>query len=185
MAFQRATKWGTLAVIMAFMFSVSAWAASVSSTPQNVFLNATQPEAITISLTGGSTVNFDLGTGGMVAGDATPAWTTYWALNSTNHSNVVNYVYFSGTSALTGTGTSSNIIPTSNFYGNPDGSGSYTPITGTVQSQANALQVSQTAITSANALGNKADTLPLKIDATTPYPVDNYQGTLYVVSVAP
>ena len=174
-----------VAMALAGIFATTTWAQSpITASAQSVTLNATEPEAISVTLGGVSQVNFDLSST-QAAGDNTVSWTTNWNLNYTDHPTVVSCVYFSSSNALTGGAYSQN-IPSSSVLGQPGATGSFSTIDGTACGESNALQISSTSITSSNYNnGSNADSVNLKIDQTSlGLAPDTYTGTLYIVSIA-
>lgn len=165
-----------------------AWAgSSISSNSVTVALTAHMPETISVSLTAGSTVSFDLSQASPVAGSATPTWTTTWNLNPTNHAAVNTCVYFSSTTALTG-GTFGNIISTSNILGQAEGTGTATAITTLACGETNALQINTYSITSLNRHNTTGSTDSVSLEINTSglsLSADTYTGTLNIISYAP
>ena len=156
-----------------------------SSTPVPVALVAQKAEAISVTLTSASTVNFALG-GGVTAGDISPAWTTTWNLFPTS-SPLDVCVYLNG--ALTGSIVgNTDTIPPANILGQPGGTGPFTALTGTACGKSNAWQINTISINGSNKSDGANDSVSLEINEASPaitLSADTYSGTLNIIAQAP
>jgi hypothetical protein len=180
---KRTVTWLALMFVMLSpMLCDPAWG-QVSSTPVTVALSAQKAEAISVTLTTPGPVNFAL-SGGITAGDVTPAWTTTWNLFPTS-SPVTVCVYLTGalTGAIVG---NTDTIPPANILGQPDGTGPFTALTGTACGQSNALQINSIAVNGSNKSDSANDSVGLEInEASLNLSADTYSGTLNIVAIAP
>lgn len=121
--------------------------------------------------------------GSISTGSTVPAWITQWDLKP-QRTQVQVCAYLSG--ALTGTGGNPDTIPASNVLGQPDGTGSFTALTGTACGQSNALSISITPLTSANRRnGSRSDSIVLEINESgLSLSPDTYTGTLNLIAQA-
>jgi len=162
--------------------------AQVLSTASSAGLSANLPESLSVSLTGGTPVNF----GNLTALGVTPASTpvsiqTVWVL-SPSRGTVRLVGYFDTTSALTdGAG---NNIASSNVKGRVT-SGTPTSFTAFTQSITGigtagaSLELFSEAISGTNKNKTRTDSLDLEIDLTgTQLPAGSYTGTLRIQAIA-
>ena len=162
----------------------------LNSNAQNITLNATLAETLTIAATP-TTVNFTLVQGGIATGSAPVAITTSWLLLSTR-ATVKLYSYFATPSAaLSDASTPVNSIPSSEVLGMMT---TGTPTSFTAYSQSNTLGPASgglllfsQAISATNRFGTRSDNLALEINLASQaqLPAGSYTGTLVLMAQAP
>jgi len=161
--------------------------AQVNSNTQTVTLTATLNESLTVNLSG-NVVTFSMTPGAANnAGNTTITATTNWALNS-GRTTVKLYAYFASAAAALTNGAGGN-IPSSAFKMSVNGGASNALINTVAFGGATAgLQLFTQAITNANRVSNRSDTLAFTIDlsgGTLPtLPVGGYNGTLSIQAQA-
>ena len=157
---------GALAVAAALSATASA---QVLSGTGNVNLNATLLHWVTVSVTGGSSVNFALTQNAATNGDVPTVIHTSWNLNPGQIGAVRLYGYFSVPAQALTDGTGDN-IPTSWVMGQmaTGTPTSYTAFTQTnpVGPAGGSLALFTTNITGANKISSRTDNLNLRIDLT-------------------
>lgn len=180
----------TLLVAVAVMmigFSSLASAQALNSGAQNIALNATLNESLTLSLSGNS-VNFTLAAGSATnAGSTNITATTKWVLKPGRTAVTVNAYFAASGSALTdGAG---NSIPSSAFS-IKNNAAAAAPLTGTVAfgGASAGLQLENISITGANKNAQSVDNMAFNIDlsgGTLPQlPAGTYTGTLAIQAQA-
>lgn len=178
-----------VAVMAVMTMGVASMASAqvANSGPQNIALNASLTESLTLSLTANA-VNFTLTPGAAAnAGSTTITATTAWVLKP-GRTSVGVYAYFaSAAAALTDGATPADNIPSSAFLISDNG-GTSTALTGSpVFGGAGAgLAFPATAITAANRAGNRTDLMAFNINLTTlpQLPAAVYTGTLSIQAQA-
>jgi hypothetical protein len=162
--------------------------AQVNSNIQTVTLTATLNESLTVGLSG-NVVTFSMNPGAANnAGNTTITATTSWALNA-GRNTVRLYAYFANAASALNNGAGSN-IPSSAFKIQVGGAGAFNALTNANPfNGANAgLQLFTQAITAANRVSNRSDSLAFTIDlsgGTLPtLPVGGYNGTLNIQAQA-
>ena len=164
--------------------------AQVLTGVQNVSLNATLGESLSITLTGATSVSFNLVTAGVASGSAPVAVQTSWVLQPSR--TAVKLVgYFDSTSALTNAGPPAASIDVANVFGQVT-TGSPTIFTAFTQTVAGigtagaSLELFSETITGVNKNKTRTDSLNLQIDLTsTPQqPAGDYTGTLRIRAIA-
>lgn len=171
--------------LLAFACSVAlpnSGSAQAISNIGNINLNAQLPQSVTVTVTGGSTVNFAMTDGAASPGDVPAVIQTSWNVNPGLVGAVDLYGYFN-TPAQALTDGAGNDIPSSwvegrMATGTPT---SYTAFTQTnpVGPAGGSLDLFTTAITGLNKLGNRTDNLDLQINLTgQSLPAGSYTGVL-------
>jgi hypothetical protein len=164
--------------------------AQVLSAVQSPTLNANLTETLSVSLTGGSTVNFSLTPGAAAAGDVPVSIQTGWVLQP-QRGSVRLVGYFDTTDALTTPGPPATSIPSSLVFGKMT-TGSPTTFTAFTQTVsgigtagASLLLFSET-ITGVNKNKTRTDNLDLQIDLTgaPQQAAGAYTGTLRIQAIA-
>ncbi len=162
--------------------------AQVNSNTQTVTLTATLNESLTVNLSG-NVVTFSMTPGAANnAGNTAVTATTSWALNA-GRTTVRLYAYFASAASALNNGAGNN-IPSSAFKIQVGGAGAFNALTNAVPfNGANAgLQLFTQAITNANRVSNRSDSLAFVIDlsgGTLPtLPVGGYNGTLSIQAQA-
>jgi hypothetical protein len=158
--------------------------AQLLSNTANVNLNASLAQTLTVSVTGGSTVNFTLVNGSPADGDVPAVISTSWNVNPGLTGAVSLYGYFS-TPAQALTDGGANFIPTSLVMGRMTTGTptSYTAFTQTnpVGPAGGGLALFTEAVTGANKIKTRSDNLDLRIDLTgQTLPAADYTGTLHI-----
>lgn len=156
--------------------------AQMKSASQSIQLIAVKRASISVSLTNGGPVTFDLN-GNLTAGSSAPSWKTNWDLAPGQESTTVSVcVYLSG--PLTGAAGSAVTIPASRVEAKSEGSGGFKPLSGTACGQVNGLLVATVPINKANRKdGSQIDSLVLRVnEAGMSLPPDTYTGTLNILA---
>lgn len=181
---KRCSRW--LAPVTLVVTTLAPVQAQVNSNVANVTLTATMLESLTV-VPVPSAMAFSLVAGGVAGGSTSIAMTTVWVLAPTRTSVKLFGSFSSSTAALTD-GAGDN-IPSSAVLGQvPTGSAtSFTAFTQTVPFGAAGagLLLFNQAITIANDVSARTDTLSLEIDLTsTTVPAGVYTGTLHLEAQA-
>lgn len=168
--------------------------AQFTSSPSTVAITATLGEALTIGLST-NTTSIALTAGGTSAASGNIVITSAWLLK-TSRANVYLVGWFPTTTALTDGGTPANTIPTSAVLGQitPNGGsgGGYSAFTGSAPTGTGvgvagaSLTLYTQALTAANRVGGRTDTLNLEVNLTSQptLPAGSYTGTLNLEAVA-
>jgi len=158
--------------------------AQVLSNTGSVNLNATLAQSLTVSVTGGSTVNFTLVNGGTAAGDVPVAVQTSWNLTPALVGVVSLYGYFGTPSQALGSAAGDHIASTSvegrMTTGVPV---TFVPFvqTNPVGPAAGSLLLFTNVITLLNGVGSRTDNLDLRINLTgQTIPAGAYTGVLTI-----
>jgi hypothetical protein len=158
--------------------------AQVLSNAGTVNLNATMAQALSLSITSGSTVNFTLVNGGTADGNVPVVVQTSWNLNPLVVGTVTLYGYFSTPTQALGDGTGNYITSAAvrgrMTTGTPV---TYLPFTQTnvVGPAAGSLLLYSEVVTALNAVKTRTDNLDLRIDLTAlTIPAGTYTGVLTV-----
>lgn len=175
-------------VALALTFAVSAASAqALNSAQQNIALNATLAESLSLTLSANA-VNFTLAAGSAAnPGSTTITATTAWTLKP-GRTAVGVYAYFANNAAALTDGAGDN-IPSSAFF-IADNGGASTALTNTVAfGGANGgLQLANVAITGANKSANRTDQMAFNINLTggtlPQLPAATYTGTLSIQAQA-
>lgn len=181
MRIHRALLGGLLVLALAASFAPAA-SAQVLSGVGNVNLNAVLPQSVTVTVTGGSSVNFALTENAAANGDVPTVIQTRWNLNPGLVGAVTLYGYFD-TPAQALTDGVGNDIPTSWVEGQM---ATGTPTTYTAFTQTNpvgpaggSLGLFTAAITGLNKVSTRTDNLDLRINLTGQVlPAGSYAGVL-------
>jgi hypothetical protein len=175
-----------LAAALFAALSSLAGAQALNSGPQQIALNATLSESLTVSLSANS-VNFTLAAGSASnPGSANITATTSWVLAG-GRNTLRLYAYF--TSAAAALSSGGNNIPSSAFFISDNG-GASAALTNTVAfGGANAgLQLASVAITNANRSSSRNDVMAFNINLTggtlPQLPASTYTGTLNIQAQA-
>lgn len=175
-----------VAIVMIALSSLAS-AQALNSGAQNIALNATLAESLTLSLTANS-VNFTLAAGSATnAGSTGITATTAWVLKPGRTAVTVNAYFASAAAALTdGAG---NNIPSSAFKISDNGGASNALTNSVTFSGANAgLQLANVAIIGTNKNSSRTDAMTFNIDlsgGTLPQlPAGTYTGTLSIQAQA-
>jgi len=158
--------------------------AQVLSNAGTVNLNASMAQALSLSITSGSTVNFTLVNGGAADGNVPVVVHTAWNLNPLVVSVVTLYGYFSAPTQALGDG-SGNYITSASVRGRMTTGTpvTYLPFTQTnvVGPAAGSLLLYAQAVTLLNPVGSRDDNLDLRIDLTAlTIPAGTYTGVLTI-----
>lgn len=162
---------------------------ALNSNTSTVTLSATLGESLTVTAapTTGSAVNFTLVSGGTATGSAPVAMTTSWIMKGSRASVTLTGYFSSATAALTGTGSSPAMIPTSEVLGQvttgaPTSFTAFTqtPGTGALGTAGASLVLFTQAVSGTNRAASRNDNLNLEINLTSQpqLPADTYTGTL-------
>ncbi len=162
--------------------------AQVLSAVSNVTLNANLAESLTVSLTGGSTVNFTLVPGGVATGSTPVGIQTSWVLQPSR--GTVRLVgYFDTTTSLTQGG--GVYIPMANILGQvttgtPTSFTAFTQTVSGIGTAGASLELFSETITGTNKNKTRNDSLNLEVDLTTvpQQPAGTYSGTLRIQAIA-
>jgi len=170
-----------IGVAVCALIPSASWSQVLSNTG-TVNLNATMAQALTLSITSGSTVNFTLVNGGAADGDVPVVVHSAWNLNPLVVSVVTLYGYFSAPTQALGDG-SGNYITSASVRGRMTTGTpvTYLPFTQTnvVGPAAGSLLLYTQAVTALNPVGTRDDNLDLRIDLTAlTVPAGTYTGTL-------
>lgn len=174
---------GVLAVACAAALP-GAGTAQVLSGIGNVNLNAVHPQSVTVTVTGGATVNFTMSDNAIASGDVPAVVQTSWNLNPGLVGNVDLYGYFD-TPAQALTDGAGNDIPTTwvegrMSTGNPTTFTAFTE-TNPVGPAGGSLDLFTTPITGVNKIGTRTDNLDLQINLTgQAVPAGTYTGVLHI-----
>ena len=166
--------------LVVFPFTVSA----VDSNVGIVTLNASVQDSISVSL-GVGTVNFSLLPGAAVTGTPTVPITTSWNLKPAGGPIVSLYAYFDSSTVALTDGTDN--IPSADVQGyiNSVGPTNFTQ-TGAFGAPGASLLLFSEAISGANKVKTRNDTLDVRIDLTTLplLPAGTYTGTMRIQAQA-
>ena len=174
--------------ILSFSTSLKA---QFPSNLQNVTLNASLTESLTVTVTGGSTVNFNLVAGTAAPGDIPVTIQTVWVLRP-NRAAVSLVGYFdTPASALRDAGPPVADIAAANVKGRV-GTGTPTSFTaftqnaiGGVGTAGASLELFTESVLGNNKNKTRTDNLDLEIDLTgTDQPAGTYTGILHIQAVA-
>lgn len=184
-------------LVLALSIATTSAAAQLNSNVGTVVLNATLPESLTVSVTGGATVNFTLAANSATnAGSTTSTIQTAWVLQP-GRTRVTVWAWVpNGASALTD-GAGDN-IPASAVSAAAAGSGSAGGALNTSASggagvpafitpaAATGVQIGNVAITGANKASNTTTTLTWNISTTgiPQLPAGAYTGTVNIQAQA-
>ena len=185
----------SLVLLLATSFVPASWA-QINSNTGNVTLTATLPESLTINVNSGAAVNW-IAPGNALqsntaaqAGSTTTSVTTAWVLKP-GRTSVAVWAYFGSAAAALVHQTVGNTvdIPSSAVKIQVNGAGAYNPLTvvSPFNAAASGLRIgSSIAITGANKVGSRTDTLAYQIDTTVvpQLPADRYTGTLNIQAQA-
>jgi hypothetical protein len=180
----RTKYWVMLAALALVLAPGTSAFAQLNSTAAAVNLNAVMSESLSLSAAPG-TVNFTpLNSNGVTNGDSAITINTAWVVQ-TARTNVHVYAYFSSTTALTNTSSSTYTIPVSSVQGSVNG-GAASAFTGNSPfATGSSLSVASVNITGTNKNSSESDSLALKVDTTgAALPAGTYTGVLYVQAQA-
>lgn len=171
------------AIVLALFGTAPSAMAQLNSNISNVTLNAVLAEGLTVSVTGGSTVNFALTPGGSADGDVPVSVTTSWTLGILRTS-VSLYGYFDTPTAALTDGTS-NILAASVQGRMTSGLPvTYLPFvqTNLVGPAASSLLMFTQVVALINLNSSRSDNLDLRIAlaAQPQLPAGTYTGTLHL-----
>lgn len=182
MRIHKAVLGGVLALAVLALALPATSSAQIVSGIGNVNLNAVMPQSVTVTVTGGSTVNFALTDGVATNGDVPAVIETRWNLNPGLVGAVSLYGYFD-TPAQALTDGVGNDVPSSWVEGQM---ATGTPTTYTAFTQTNpvgpaggSLSLFSTVITGLNKVSTRTDNLDLRINLTgQTLPASTYTGVL-------
>lgn len=173
---------GVLLLSIVAIFAPSIASAQLNSNIANVNLNGTLSEGLTVTVTGGSTVNFALAAAGISTGDVPAAITTSWNLGALRTS-VSLYGYFDTPSAALTDGSGNNIASLNVLGRMTTGVPvTYLPFaqTNLLGPAAGSLLLFTQVVALANLNSSRSDNLDLEIVLTSlpQLPAGNYTGVL-------
>ena len=155
--------------------------AQVLSNIGNVNLAAALPQSLTITVTGGSTVNFTLTNGSPANGDVPAVIQTTWNLNPGQTGAVSLYGYFDTPAQALAAGTdyiASSLVEGQMATGTPTTYTAFTQ-TGPVGPAGGSLALFSENITGVNKIKTRTDNLDLRINLTgQTLPAGSYAGVL-------